>query len=221
MQAILVMFRSSGERRSFSVTRDVTIIGRREDCDLIIPLGEVSRKHCRLVKDGDLLKVEDLGSANGTYLNGQRVQESLLAPGDTVQVGPVVFVLQIDGVPVDDELRPVIAESAAAGDTGAPGGGRNSNVDVHTSNPDDDLGELEPIDINGSVGDVELSELEQENAEASANAAPPRRVPPPVPKGMDPDELEIIEPAAHGADESGADLDLLEIEPEHEQQRRG
>lgn len=222
MQAILVMFRSTGERRSFSVTRDVTVIGRREDCDLIIPLGEVSRKHCRLVKDGDLMKVEDLGSANGTYLNGQRVQESLLAPGDTVQVGPVVFVLQIDGVPADDELRPVIAESAAAGDTGAPSAGRGSNVDVHASNPEDDLGELEPIDINGSIGDVELSELEQENLEASANAAPsPKRVPPPVPKGLEPDELDIAEPPGHDADESGADLDLLEIESEHEQQRRG
>jgi predicted component of type VI protein secretion system len=223
MQAILVMFRSTGERRSFSVTREVTVIGRREDCDLIIPLGEVSRKHCRLVKDGDLLKVEDLGSANGTYLNGLRVQESLLAPGDTVQVGPVVFVLQIDGVPADDELRPVIAESAAAGDTGAPGAGRGSRVEVHASNPEDDLGELEPIDINGSVGDVELSELEQENAEASANAAPPspKRVPPPVPKGMEPDELDIAEPPGHVAGESGVDLDLLEIEPEHEQQRRG
>src|SRR3954469_22951994 len=128
MQAILVMFRSTGERRSFSVTRDVTVIGRREDCDLIIPLGEVSRKHCRLVKDGDLLKVEDLGSANGTYLNGQRVQESLLAPGDTVQVGPVVFVLQLGGAPADDELRRVIAESAA--DDAAAAG-------VHAGDPAD------------------------------------------------------------------------------------
>ena len=240
MQAILVMFRSTGERRSFSVTRDVTVIGRREDCDLIIPLGEVSRKHCRLVKDGDLLKVEDLGSANGTYLNGQRVQESLLAPGDTVQVGPVVFVLQMDGVPADDELRPVIAESASAGSE-ATGMGK-----VHASDPDDEIGELEPIDINGSIGDVELSELEAENAEAAGNASPaPRRVPPPVPKGMEPEDLELEGPAGHDAagesglipmddldpdggggnsrtkDESADELDLLEIEPEHEQQRRG
>ena len=236
MQAILVMFRSTGERRSFSVTREVTVIGRREDCDLIIPLGEVSRKHCRLVKDGDLVKVEDLGSANGTYLNGQRVQESLLAPGDTVQVGPVVFVLQLEGVPADDELRPVIAENAAVGPAGA-------NPDVHAANPEDDLGELEPIDINGSIGDIELSELEAENAEAERASAPsPRRVPPPVPKGLEPDELELAEHAGHAADNSGAiplddldpdgtgapakdggadDLDLLEIEPEHEKPRRG
>jgi predicted component of type VI protein secretion system len=112
MQAVLVMFRSDGERRSFSMVRDMTVIGRREDCDLRIPLGEVSRKHCRILRDGDSLKLEDLGSSNGTFLNGQRVQEALLSPGDTIQVGPVVFVLQIDGQPSDDELRPVTMEAA-------------------------------------------------------------------------------------------------------------
>lgn len=114
MQAVLVMFRSDGERRSFSMARDMTVVGRREDCDLRIPLGEVSRKHCRIVRDGDSLKLEDLGSSNGTFLNGQRVQEALLSPGDTIQVGPVVFVLQIDGQPTDEELQPVQMESGAA-----------------------------------------------------------------------------------------------------------
>ena len=112
MQAVLVMFRSDGERRSFSMARDMTVVGRREDCDLRIPLGEVSRKHCRIVRDGDSLKLEDLGSSNGTFLNGQRVQEAMLGPGDTVQVGPVVFVLQVDGQPADDELQPVTMAAA-------------------------------------------------------------------------------------------------------------
>jgi pSer/pThr/pTyr-binding forkhead associated (FHA) protein len=116
MQAVLVMFRSDGERRSFSMARDMTVIGRREDCDLRIPLGEVSRKHCRVVRDGDSLKLEDLGSSNGTFLNGQRVQEAVLSPGDTIQVGPVVFVLQVDGQPSDDELRPVTMDAAEAGE---------------------------------------------------------------------------------------------------------
>src|SRR6476469_9832989 len=114
MQAVLVMFRSDGERRSFSIARDMTVIGRREDCDLRIPLGEVSRKHCRIVRDGDMLKLEDLGSSNGTFLNGQRVQEALLSPGDTIQVGPVVFALQIDGEPPEDDLHPVGAGAGAA-----------------------------------------------------------------------------------------------------------
>jgi pSer/pThr/pTyr-binding forkhead associated (FHA) protein len=117
MQVVLVMFRSDGERRSFSITRDVTVIGRREDCDFRIPLSDVSRKHCRLIKNSaeGALKVEDLGSSNGTYHNGQRVQEAELAAGDTLQVGPVIFVVQVDGVPADEEMQPVtIAPPAAA-----------------------------------------------------------------------------------------------------------
>jgi pSer/pThr/pTyr-binding forkhead associated (FHA) protein len=111
MQVVLVMFRGEGERRSFSITRDVTIVGRREDCDFRIPLGEISRKHCRIIKDDSGLKVEDLGSSNGTFHNGERVQTCELSPGDTLQVGSVAFVVQIDGTPVDEELMPITAGS--------------------------------------------------------------------------------------------------------------
>jgi pSer/pThr/pTyr-binding forkhead associated (FHA) protein len=105
------MFRADGERRSFSIVRDMTVVGRREDCDLRIPLGEVSRKHCRLIKDGDVMKLEDLGSSNGTFHNGERVREATLAPGDTVQVGPVTFMVQIDGVPADEDMQPATTAS--------------------------------------------------------------------------------------------------------------
>src|SRR3982750_1778440 len=83
MQVVLVMFRAGGERRSFSITRDVTVIGRREDCDFRIPLGDISRKHCRLIKEDNALKIEDLGSSNGSYVNGKRIHEAELQPGDT------------------------------------------------------------------------------------------------------------------------------------------
>src|SRR3954453_14184049 len=87
MRVVMVMFRADGQRRSFSVTRDITVIGRREDCDLRIPLGDVSRKHCRLILDGDNIRVEDLGSSNGTFRNGERVQQTELTAGDTLQIG--------------------------------------------------------------------------------------------------------------------------------------
>lgn len=120
MQVVLAMFRADGDRRSFSLHKDMTVIGRREDCDLRIPLGEISRKHCRLIRDGDTLRVEDLGSSNGTYVNGQRVQESAVAAGDTIQVGSLAFVVQIDGVPADEELQPV-RSSAATSSQGSGG----------------------------------------------------------------------------------------------------
>jgi predicted component of type VI protein secretion system len=106
MQVVLVMFRADGERKSFSITRDVTVIGRREDCDFRIPLGDISRKHCRLIKEDSLLKVEDLGSSNGTYVNGKRIHEAEVQPGDTIQIGPCVFVAQLDGEPADEQLHP-------------------------------------------------------------------------------------------------------------------
>jgi pSer/pThr/pTyr-binding forkhead associated (FHA) protein len=75
MGVVMVMFRADGQRRSFSITRDMTVVGRREDCDLRIPLSDVSRKHCRLILNGETMKIEDLGSSNGTYINGERVQQ--------------------------------------------------------------------------------------------------------------------------------------------------
>ncbi len=122
MQVVLVMFREDGQRRSFSVVRDMTVIGRREDCDLRIPLHDVSRKHCRLIRDGEALRVEDLGSSNGTFRNGTRVQQSELSAGDTLQVGPVVFVLQVDGFPADEDLQPNVAGGTGAAPAEPVGG---------------------------------------------------------------------------------------------------
>ena len=122
MGVVMVMFRADGQRRSFSITRDMTVVGRREDCDLRIPLSDVSRKHCRLVKDDGSLKVEDLGSSNGTYRNGERVQEAPLEPGDNIKVGPVWFVVQIDGSPAEEDIQPPAipapAEAAATDESG-------------------------------------------------------------------------------------------------------
>jgi len=114
MQVVLVMFRADGERRSFSIVRDMTVVGRREDCDLRIPLGEVSRKHCRLIKDGETIRLEDLGSSNGTFHNGERSREATLAAGDTIQIGPVTFMVQIDGVPADEDMQPSVGQPSAA-----------------------------------------------------------------------------------------------------------
>lgn len=104
MNVVLMMFREHGEPRSFSLTRDVTVVGRREDADFRIPLTDVSRKHCRFIKDGDTLILEDLGSSNGTFRNGERIKDVELEPGDTIQIGPVQFVVQINGVPSEDEM---------------------------------------------------------------------------------------------------------------------
>jgi pSer/pThr/pTyr-binding forkhead associated (FHA) protein len=150
----------------------MTIIGRREDCDLRIPLGDVSRKHCRVIKEADSVRVEDLGSSNGTYVNGQRVQEAILQPGDTVKVGPVRFVLQVDGVPADDELTPYDASAAAGMDSEASRAGRPA-----ITRPErDENGEFDPMSaLEGEPSnfDVDLSD-ELNNSGSQVNIEPRR-----------------------------------------------
>ncbi len=99
MDVNLVLFKKNGSQEIFSLPSSVTVIGRRSDCDLQIPLMRVSKRHCQLNRDQGVLKVRDLGSRNGTYLNGERINEAVIQPGDYIGVGPITFILQIDGQP--------------------------------------------------------------------------------------------------------------------------
>ncbi len=99
MNINLIRFRKNGEQKVIALPSAVTVIGRRHSCDLCIPLDSISKKHCQLNCDEGTLKIRDLGSRNGTFLNGKRVNESAIEPGDCVQIGPVGFVFQINGQP--------------------------------------------------------------------------------------------------------------------------
>src|SRR4051812_28646228 len=176
MGVVMVMFRADGQRRSFSITKEMNVIGRREDCDLRIPLSDVSRKHCRLIVNGETINVEDLGSSNGTYINGERIQKADLSAGDTLQVGPVIFVVQMNGFPADDDLQPVTAQSAAAKTShgakaskadGADGESDGEEVvDLETTTAgrkaDVNLGEFDPMEAlqsnEGSAFDFQIDE---------------------------------------------------------------
>ena len=63
-------------------------IGRSQDCELWLGDDGVSRKHAQVVQEGALHLIEDLGSANGTFVQGQRVSRQVLRDGDVVQFGP-------------------------------------------------------------------------------------------------------------------------------------
>ena len=114
MQINLVMFRSGSPPRTFALSKESTVLGRREDCDLRIPIADVSRKHCRIVISGSTATVEDMGSSNGTFVNGQKIHGSMeLEPGDSLQIGPIVFVIQIEGDPEIEQMRPTILKHEA------------------------------------------------------------------------------------------------------------
>ena len=99
MDVNLILFKKNGSQKVFPLPKDTTIIGRRHDCDLCIPLESVSKRHCQLNYNKKELKILDLGSRNGTKLNGKRIDETVIQAGDSIKTGPLTFVLQIDGQP--------------------------------------------------------------------------------------------------------------------------
>lgn len=78
--------------REIALTRDELLIGRGEECDIIIPHTSISREHARLKKLRPGYVLFDLQSKNGTYVNGRQVVENLLKDGMAVRIGDVEFV---------------------------------------------------------------------------------------------------------------------------------
>ena len=76
---------SSGAR--YTVTRDETWLGRDPDSDIFLDDVTVSRKHAKIRLSGERVFVADVGSLNGTYLNGERVDEAELRHGDEMWIG--------------------------------------------------------------------------------------------------------------------------------------
>ncbi len=93
------------------------LVGREQDCDLIIDDKLLSRHHARLRLEDGALTVEDLGSANGTFVNGQRIEHCLLQAGDEIRfdsaafrvIGPEVSTQQDDN---KTQLRQVLDPDA-------------------------------------------------------------------------------------------------------------
>lgn len=89
---------SEGEGRPTQTTklgrREEIVIGRGVECDVVIKDAKASRKHCRLVRKGDGFVLEDLGSKNGTFVNGKKIAEQVeMKVQQTFKIGDTVFYL--------------------------------------------------------------------------------------------------------------------------------
>ena len=74
-------------------------VGRSPNCEIHIDHQSVSRRHCTLEPEGDAIRVSDLGSANGTYLNERPIQVDLARAGDFVRAGSAVLEIVAEGQP--------------------------------------------------------------------------------------------------------------------------
>ncbi len=98
MDVKLCLIKGNPKGKTVEVPAGTLKVGRAEDSDLIIASTRVSRHHCEVVNEGTRLVVRDKASANGTLVNGKKVHEQVLQAGDELQIGPLTFTVEINGV---------------------------------------------------------------------------------------------------------------------------
>ena len=97
--------------RAHELKVDKTTVGRLDDNTFQIPEQSVSSHHCEVLLKGTDVIVRDLDSTNGTYINGEKISEKVLKPGQILRLGNVEARLEADGA--------AAATAAAAGSTAA------------------------------------------------------------------------------------------------------
>jgi FHA domain len=101
MNYVLQVVRGRSATTTLKLADGVTSLGRHDDCIIRIKSSQVSRKHCELFEAGGKLTVRDLGSSNGTFVNGKRVLgQQALKVGDELTVGSVTLRVATLGQPV-------------------------------------------------------------------------------------------------------------------------
>jgi pSer/pThr/pTyr-binding forkhead associated (FHA) protein len=96
-QALLLVKRGPNAGSTFLIEEPSTSLGRSPDSAVFLDDVTVSRKHAEIRRQGEEFFVHDLGSLNGTYVNGERVDVTKLAPGDEVQIGKFKLVFFASG----------------------------------------------------------------------------------------------------------------------------
>jgi len=110
--ACLVVLSGSSVGELHRLERDRTVLGRGDKVDVRLIDDGISREHAQIVKEGDQLFVEDLGSTNGTYCNGERVKRHALAEGDKILIGSTTILKFSYQDRLDEMFQRQMSESA-------------------------------------------------------------------------------------------------------------
>lgn len=105
LHAGLIVQRDGKLDRIVGWERDSITVGRSGDCDLVLAQDEVSRRHVRFVRVDGRYEVHDLGSVNGTLVDGRRVERHVLEVGDVVTVEGFQLTFVLDRTPIEGAVK--------------------------------------------------------------------------------------------------------------------
>ena len=112
--AKLVILSQGMTGRSHELKVDKTTIGRVEDNTFPIAEASVSSHHCEVLLRGSDVVIHDLNSTNGTFINGEKITESVLKPGQTLRLGQVELRLEAEGAATSSSPPPTSKPAAPA-----------------------------------------------------------------------------------------------------------
>lgn len=167
----------------------ILLIGRQADCDVAITHSrKISRKHCCIAQVDNKFVVRDLGSTNGVFLNGTRIQkEATLSIGDDLVIGDVRFRLQnearLQGNSTKNQIAATktIAETSSSEMASAP-----PPIPIRTRPPIPGMSGREVPFANGGNG------YEDETSKVRRNVRLKNRIDDVIPLGEDEEEQDVI-----------------------------
>jgi predicted component of type VI protein secretion system len=198
----LVIVRGRSAAQALQLADGVTTVGRHDDCQLRIKSSQVSRKHCELFEKKGLLLVKDLGSANGTYVNGEKVDgQRVLESGDELTIGGVKLRVERKGdsaaatatKPSDTAVTAAVADAETVPTAAGADDEFEIDFDSDAAGGADDLAfDLSP-DATG--GDADFDDLLNSPVPPvgppAATPPPAAATPPPAPAAEQPEETPV------------------------------
>ncbi|MFO0926863.1 MAG: SpoIIE family protein phosphatase [Gemmataceae bacterium] len=127
--AALISVRGPNPGKRFPLTDRSSVIGRQDGVSVHLESLAVSRYHARIINEGGAYFVEDTGSANGTWVNGQRISKRVaLNENDTLQIGPYEFNLLVERPPIPSDLPQIVRGTVDAQSVNLTLYGQNAGV---------------------------------------------------------------------------------------------
>lgn len=155
MDVILKVIKGSKAGAKIAVKKDEFLIGRSPECNLCSGSTSISRKHCVIRRSGTKVAVADLGSRNGTLVNGNKITgEVELSSGDTLHIGNLEFLVTLT-TGLNNEKKPQVKSVAEAAQ-------RTATQSTGSDIGDDDISRwlLETSDSNEGVLSEEVTETQ-------------------------------------------------------------
>lgn len=153
-----IILLQEGQAIPFELGTAETVIGRHPECTFQINSNMVSRKHAKVTRSGEQFVVEDLGSGNGTFVNGKKIEgPTVLAHDDRIKLGPIL--LRFETPEGATAPKPIPQPAGPASGRAAPSGVNDQtafNVDV-SEGEDDTSTIMGTADRSSAFGKLEVN----------------------------------------------------------------